>query len=248
MKTIAKTGSIGQPEKAEIDIVSLAEMSSQQRFELISILEDSPPDNVKDVLKVLMSDKDSRVRGESTRLMGDYADEKDAELLAEILLNDKDSLVRTDAAGALAGLQSLNALSALISSLTNDRNPLVRFWAASSLGESGCKELLPFVQWMKRKVRSPRVHQSLCYAAYKLGDKDSLKPLLEYLFGEDELLIMATCNFIDYVRDCLSESELSDLVIPSIRKVYEDWNHVDIASVLSRLEQRLEEIKRASNE
>lgn len=226
----------------------LAEMNSEQRFQFTLSLEGRPAQEVKDLLRILVRDNDSLVRAKATCLLGDYADETDIELLADILLNDNDSLVRTDAAGALAGLQSPNALSALISALTTDRSPLVRSWAASSLGESGCKELLPFIHWMKSKVRSPRVHQSLCYAAYKLGDKDSLHPLVDYLFGDDELLIMATCNDLDYLRDSLSESELSELVIPSVKKVYEDWNHVDIASILARLEQRLEEIKRASLE
>lgn len=226
----------------------LTEMNSEQRFQFTLSLEGRPAQEVKDLLRILVRDNDSLVRGEATRILGDHADETDIELLADILLNDNDSLVRTDAAGALAGLQSPDALAALISSLTTDRSPLVRSWTTSSLGESGCKELLPFVQWMKSKVRSPRVLRSLCYTAYKLGDKKSLKPLVDYLFGDDDTLIMATCNDLDYLRDSLSESELSDLVIPSIRKAYEGWNHVDIASILARLEQRLEEIKRVSNE
>lgn len=227
----------GKSESAQNPMALITEMDSIQKFEYTLSLEGRPSVEVKDVLKILMQDKDSSVRGEATRIMGEHADEEDVELLAEILLKDKDSLVRTDAAGALAGIKSFKALSALISSLTTDKSPLVRSWAAFSLGESECIEILPFILWMKRKVRSPRVHKSLCYAAFKLGHKSSLKPLTSYLLNEDYILRGAAANNLFYLKDLLSYEEINEVVLPALNASLALDDNINVRNIHSQFVQ-----------
>lgn len=221
-------------------VESLKKMSETEREQLVYSLEGKPEAEAMPWLVLLTEDPSAFVRLEAVRVLYYYPNEQSRVLLIHRLRDDPDPSVRAEAAYSLTANRSEHTLLSLMTALVVDRSPLVRGWVALSIGDYGEPLILPFVLWYMKKVRSRYVRKSLCYAAYKLGHKDSLQTLITYLYDYNYKIRCATANLLSYLIGTLSLVELKHLVLPEIQNCVEREHNPDIIVFLSKVQQSLE--------
>jgi HEAT repeat protein len=139
----------------------------------------------------LKKDKDIMVRIEAARSLGSLGDAQTVMPLIYSLTHDRVPEVRAAVAEALGNIKNIKAVSALEVAL-KDKDQSVRIATAEALGKLGDNNAAHALLMRLRKLSSDLKEQrdqlewnKLIDALGRLGDKDSVQPLIEQVINHD---------------------------------------------------------------
>ena len=132
-----------------------------------------------------INDPEELVRGEIVEALGELAYVPAVEPLKVLLHTDPGWLVRASAAEALGNFADQTLLADLEQALRDQEEPVAAY-AASSLGLIATPNYLPTLEALIAREKTPAIKRKLVEASYRLGGKESLQQLLDFLQTGDE--------------------------------------------------------------
>jgi HEAT repeat protein len=169
--------------------------------------------NVGAVLLTLLADIDSLVRIEAAESLGRLRYIMGLDALATTLRHDRDPLVRLHAAEALGRLEDLRALPSLVTAL-DDPEESVRAYAADSIGRLGAVRVSRVLSSKLAFEKSAFVKAHLLVACHRLGDHDSLRPLVQLSETADDVLAVTVLNLAVDLATAENALDLKNLIKP----------------------------------
>ena len=143
----------------------------------------------KEVLPVCieaLNSKDSAIRQESARILGELKFVEATEHLSKRLSEDKVFGVRSNAVKALGKIGDPGAIPSLSIALLEDKNSSIRAGAAQALGKIGDPKVMDALAKALQQDKSKQVRKNAAEALGKIGDKQAIKILNQSLKKETD--------------------------------------------------------------
>lgn len=181
----------------------------------LTSLGSSQANSIAPVFVEHLDDSDELIRCDLIDALAELCYEPSIETLLLLLNSDPSYLVRATAAEALADIAQVGddkVLKELEKSL-NDDCEAVRSYSAYAIGLIGSDKYLTIIKDYVAKEESIKVKAKLFAAAYRLGDENSIKGLLNLLRGKDEESIFVVVNTFKQLAEEIPPKSLTSYAI-----------------------------------